>query len=255
MTIILIIALGLAFWGLILGTKVGSAAFFARKSVLAHGHSQLEEIVYSASLFKRLVHGLAGSGYAKILFEFVIQGWQFGEGFVEAFACSFHAALVPNNFAQFAVEPIWRTCAFGVEVSAVASLCFILGFFERWVIDAWDCFSKQRCQLIADGVRQHEVAVGQTLHQCRSTQTVCTVVGEVGFTGCVQARNGRHQFVVHPQTAHGVVRCWVNTHRRLVRVFAGNALVHFKQVAVALFNDVKTETLDGCGEVEVDAVF
>jgi hypothetical protein len=40
----------------------------------------------------------------------------------------------------------------------------------------------------------------------------------------------------------------------VVRVFVGDPLVHLEEVAVALFDDVTSETADGLGEVEVHAV-
>ena len=44
----------------------------------------------------------------------------------------------------------------------------------------------------------------------------------------------------------------VNAHGRLVRILAGNALVHLEQVAVALFNGVTAQTLDGVAEVQIN---
>jgi hypothetical protein len=52
MTELLVIALGFAFWGLVLGTEVCAAAFFTCKSVLTHCHAQLEEVVNTASLLE-----------------------------------------------------------------------------------------------------------------------------------------------------------------------------------------------------------
>src|SRR6185312_9635480 len=45
----------------------------------------------------------------------------------------------------------------------------------------------------------------------------------------------------------------VDAHRRLVRILAGNALVHLEQVAVALGHRRLAETADRVGEVEVHA--
>ena len=60
----------------------------------------------------------------------------------------------------------------------------------------------------------------------------------------------RHQVVVHPQAAHGVVDGGIDAHRHLVGIFAGDALVHVEQVAVALLDDVLAEALDGVAEIE-----
>ena len=42
----------------------------------------------------------------------------------------------------------------------------------------------------------------------------------------------------------------VNTHGHFVRVFAGDALVHVEQVAVAFANHVYAQPLDGIREVQ-----
>src|SRR5690606_668305 len=98
------------------------------------------------------------------------------------------------------------------------------------------------------------VAVGQPLHEGAGAQAVGAVVGEVGLAQGVEARNGGHQVVVHPQTAHGVVGCGVNAHGGLEGILVGDLLIHGKQVAVALPDDVAAEALNGLGEVQVHRV-
>ena len=81
-------------------------------------------------------------------------------------------------------------------------------------------------------VRQHEVAVGETLHQRAGAEPVGAVVGEVGLTGDEQARDVGAQVVVDPQSAHRVVDRRVDAHRHLVGVLAGDPLVHVEEVPV-----------------------
>ena len=81
------------------------------------------------------------------------------------------------------------------------------------------------------------------------------MIGEVCFACRIQTRNRGHQLVIDPQATHGVVRCWVNAHRCLVRVFTCNALVHLEQVAVALFHNITTKSINCCREIEVDSIF
>src|SRR5262245_47322316 len=45
----------------------------------------------------------------------------------------------------------------------------------------------------------------------------------------------------------------IDSHRRLVCVFTGDSLVHLKQVAVTLLNDIKPQTPDRVAEIEVNA--
>ena len=122
------------------------------------------------------------------------------------------------------------------------------------MIDAGRRLAEQRSEVVADGVRQHEVAVGETLHQRRRTETVGAVITEVGLARAVQTGDGGHQLVVDPQPAHRVVAGRVDAHRHLGRVLAGDALVHLEQVRVALVHGVVADAVDSCGEVEVHAV-
>ena len=70
------------------------------------------------------------------------------------------------------------------------------------------------------------------MHQSRSTQTVGSVVREVGFTDSEQTGNGSHQFVVHPDTAHRVVRCGINHHRSLIGIIIDDFFIHLEEVSV-----------------------
>ena len=106
-------------------------------------------------------------------------------------------------------------------------------------------------QIVLHGVGQDEVAVGQALHQGGGTKTVGTVVGEVGFAGSKEARNGGLQFVVHPKTAHGIVDGGIDHHGVLVGVHIDNLLVHLEEVAIFLLHHIASQTLDSIGKVEV----
>ena len=152
------------------------------------------------------------------------------------------------------MEVVGRAGALDVEVALEAGPGLVLGLLERRVVGAGDRLVEHRGEVRGDRVRQHEVAVGQALHQRRGAEAVGAVVGEVGLAGAVQAGDRGHQLVVDPQPAHRVVAGRVDAHRRLVRVLVGDALVHLEQVAVALLDDVLAETVDRLGEVEVHAV-
>ena len=84
-------------------------------------------------------------------------------------------------------------------------------------------FGRGLGEVVADGVRQDEVAVGQALHQRGGAEAVGAVVGEIGLADHEQARDGGHQVVVHPQSAHRVVHRRVDAHRHRVGVLAGDA--------------------------------
>ena len=108
-------------------------------------------------------------------------------------------------------------------------------------------------EIVADGVGQDEVAIGQALHQRARAQAIGAVIGEVRLTRDIQAGDGAHQVVIDPQPAHGVVNGGIDAHGHFVGILAGDALVHVEQVAVALYDDVLAQALDSLAEVEVDA--
>ena len=108
-------------------------------------------------------------------------------------------------------------------------------------------------EVIGDRVGQDEVAVGEALHERGGAEAVGAVVGEVGFAADEQAGDVGLQVIVHPEAAHRVVHGREDAHRLLVRVLAGDVLVHVEQVAVAGADLGFAEALDRGGEVEVDA--
>ena len=101
--------------------------------------------------------------------------------------------------------------------------------------------AEQRREVVADRVRQHEVAVGQALHERGRAEPVRAVVGEVRLAQHEQPGQVAHQVVVDPEPAHRVVDRGVDAHRQLVRILAGDAVVHLEEVAVALLDDVVPE--------------
>ena len=109
-------------------------------------------------------------------------------------------------------------------------------------------------QVVGQGARQDEVAVGQALHEGACPQAVGPLVREVGLAGDEEPRNGGHQVVIDPEAAHRVVHGRVDSHRRLVGILAGDPLVDLEEVAVLLPDLIQPQPLDGVAEVEIDAV-
>jgi hypothetical protein len=69
----------------------------------------------------------------------------------------------------------------------------------------------------------------------------------------VKAGEIGHEVVVHPEATHGVVDGRINLHRLLVRVIAGDFLIHLEEVSVASSDSVFAVALDSVLEVEEDA--
>src|SRR5438034_8948672 len=45
----------------------------------------------------------------------------------------------------------------------------------------------------------------------------------------------------------------VDSHRRSIRILGCNVLIHLEKIPVSLVNGLASETLDGFGEIEIDA--
>src|ERR1035437_3024191 len=216
------------------------------------GERQLEEVADAGGFFERLVQLFARAQHLHVAPELLAQGGDFFERMAESFGGAPHAAVFPKQLAQVAVEGIDGTGTLDMEqaVRLVGDLRF--GVAEGGVAGVHFGRLGTR-QIVADGVRQDEVAIGQALHQRARTQAVGPVIGEVRLTRDVEAGDGAHQVVIHPQPAHGVVNGGVDTHGHFVGILAGNALVHVEQVAVALLDDVLAQALDGFAEIQIDA--
>ena len=137
---------------------------------------------------------------------------------------------------QFLVKAVHR---FGTLYCKELGNLFLHGLFRLFKfggvgVRLWLC--KLMGKIISDGIRQDEVTVCQTLHQGRCTQAVSAVVGEVGFSDGIQARNGGLKFVVHPETAHGIVDGRINHHRLLPGGSGSNLLIHIEEVAITLLH-------------------
>ena len=172
-----------------------------------------------------------------------------------------HADILPHDVTQLLVDRVNGALALDVEQAVHLGIHLLLGLVELRQVGADLAPDRLVGQIVLDGVRQHEVAVGQTLHQCRSTEAVGTVVGEVALADSEQAGDGGLQLVVDPDTTHRVVDGGIN-HHGLVVLHAvnlvgnvagehvGNLLVHLEEVAVTLHDDVEAETVDRLREVE-----
>ena len=99
------------------------------------------------------------------------------------------------------------------------------------------------------------------MHQCRSTEAVCTMVGEVTFTDSEQTLDSGLQFVVYPDTTHCIVDSRINHHRVIIfhttdffsqfaRINVSDFFVHIEEVTITLKNNVDTQTVDSFREVE-----
>ena len=152
---------------------------------------------------------------------------------------------------QFLVDRIYRLLTLDIHHPVNLVLDSFLGYckFRQVGREAGNC--NLVGQIVLNSVRQYKVTVSQTLHQCGSTEAVCTVVREVTFTDSEQTLDRSHQFVVNPDTTHCIVDSRID-HHRIIIFHTGNFfcqftwinvsdfLVHIEEVTIALKNDIDT---------------
>ena len=233
-------------------TEVPPSGLFTGQRVDAGELGELEEICHAARFLQHAVELLTAADDAQITVKLLAQLRDLSECELEAFSGAAHAAVVPHQGAKLAVIRLRRALTANGEQLFDARLDRGHGaphLGVRFIHAA----RLHGSEVIGHRDRQHEVTVGQALHQGARAQAVRAVIGEVGFTAHEQAGDGALQVVVHPQAAHRVVDGGVHTHRHFVRVLTRDALVHLEQVVVTLGHGVAAQALHGLAEVEVNA--
>jgi hypothetical protein len=228
---------------------------FALAGIVAHHFAKLDEVRHAAGLFELHVDRIARAGDQHALAgspEFLAD---FGDALnraIEACARAGHAALVPHDLAELAVERIDRALALDRKHAADALAGFGFGLFELRQVGVHRA-GLLADEVVGDGRGNHEVAIGKALHERRSAEAVGTVIGKICFAQHMQAGDVRHQIVIHPQPAHRVVDGRINHHRQCVWIFAGDLFVHLEKVAVTRADRRLAEALDRIAEIKVNA--
>jgi hypothetical protein len=169
----------------------------------------------------------------------------------EPFSTASHAALVPNEKSQLAMEAFHGTLAVDVQ-EAFRPCIHIFESLGELRVGRGDAAGLLSDQVIGDGRGNNEVAVSEPLHECAGTEAIGTVIGEVRLTQDMKSGQVAHEVVVHPEAAHRVVHGWVDAHRLLVSIFAGDSLIHVEKVTVALGDGLLSELLDRLGKIEIN---
>ena len=247
-----VVTVGLAFGRLVLDTEVTAARLLAVQRVARHQFAQFEEIGQTQCLFQFDVEVVGPAHDLHVLPELLAQRLNLDDRLFERLLGAGHTDVLPHDVAQLLVDVVHRLLAVDRQQLLDFGAHALLGLVEGGRVGLHLRGLDLVRQVVADGVGQHEVTVGKTLHQRRSTQTVGSVIREVGLADGVEAGNGGHQVVVDPDAAHGVVYGGEDLHRLLVGAHVGDLLVHVEEVAVTLLDDLLAQTLDGGLEVEED---
>ena len=108
---LLVVAQRLALLGLVLGAEVTAAALLALQRVTAHQHPELEEVVDPAGLLQRLVDRGPAAGHLEVLLELLVQRRDLRQRLLQALLGALHAAVLPDDPAELAVEVVGRAGA------------------------------------------------------------------------------------------------------------------------------------------------
>ena len=156
--------------------------------------------------------------------------------------------------AQLLVDLVGRLRTLDIHELLDAGAHIFLGLVELGCVGLEAGHLDLVGKVVLHCVGEHEVTVGQTLHEGGGAEAVRAVVGEVALADGEEALDGGLELVVYPDTAHGVVGGGEDHHRGLVGVVVGDHLVHVEEVAVAVGHSVLAQTVDGIFEVEVNGV-
>ncbi len=214
-----VVALPFAVCRLVLDTEVCAAALATRERVEAHEFRQFEEVGYPPSLLQRLVQ-LGSLAETRTLRQNSsrIRGIASESALSDRLGAR-HPAVVPKNLAEFSVNAVDRTFAVDTEKplsdrSSTARSDSLNAGSSTGTADV----PRRGCEVTADGVGQHEISVGESLHERSRAEPVRALVGEVRFSEHEQARQVAHQVVVDPEPTHRVVDRRIDPHRHDGRV-------------------------------------
>src|SRR5437870_152164 len=136
---------------------------------MTHQLGELEEVGHAAGVLERLVELFALAAHVDVLPELVAQRADPSDRLLQSRGVPRHPALVPHHATELAVESVDRLPTARPKEAADPLVHLILNRAERRML-AVDLGELRLSEVVADGVRQDEVAVGEPLHQRARSQ-------------------------------------------------------------------------------------
>ena len=233
--------------------EVSAAGLLTVEGIYSHQATNLDEVCQTECFLQLVVERTCLARDIYVAPELFLDGIDFLDSRLEALCGTSHADEVPHDETQLLVDGVHRAFALDSHEAVDLVLHVLLRRSKLRQVGGHTRYADLVGEVVLDGVRQYEVAVSKTLHECGSTEAVGTVVGEVRLADAEETFDGGLQFVVHPDTTHGIVDSREDHHRVLIGVLVHDFLVHLEEVAVFLRNDIFAEALDSVGEVEEDS--
>ena len=94
--------------------------------------------------------------------------------------------MLPHDVSELLVQRVNRALALDSHQAVDFSLYALLSLCKLRQVGRETRPDGLVGEIVLDGVWQYEVSVGKTLHEGRSTETVCSVVREVTLTDSEQ---------------------------------------------------------------------
>ena len=156
--------------------EVATTALFTMQGVVGYEFAHEDEVAQMDGLVELDVEAFLASWNEEIGVELLTQSLEQLQAFLEAFLRATHADVLPHDVAKLLVDGVNRALALDVHQTVNLLLDSLLCFSELRQVcrETWP--DSLVCKVVLDGVRQYEVAVGQSLHEGRSAKTVCSVV-------------------------------------------------------------------------------
>ncbi len=139
--------------------EVAAARLVAVQGVEREELGQLEEVGHASGLFQLLVQLGPAARHAHVLPELLAQLRDLGQGVAQAGLVAGHAAVVPHQPAERAVELVDRAAPVDLQQPLDACLHLALHGAHDRVVEV-HLGQLGLGQVVADGQRQDEVAIG-----------------------------------------------------------------------------------------------
>ncbi len=186
---VLVVALCLAFLGLMLFAEVSAAALFAMQGVVSYELAHEDEVAQMDGLVELDVEAFLASRNEEVGVELLTQSLEQLQAFLQAFLRATHTDVLPHDVAKFLVDGVNRALALDVHQTVNLLLNSLLRLSEFRQVGRETRPNGLVCEVVLYGVRQYEVSVGEALHESRCAEAVGSVVGEVALADGKEARN------------------------------------------------------------------
>src|SRR5437867_10455415 len=167
----LVVTLRLALRRLILFAEVTAARLLALQGVVTHQLGELEEVGHAAGVLERLVELFTLAAHVNILPELVAQHADPSHRLLQPRSVPRHPAFVPHQSTELAMEGVDRLPTARPKEATDPLVHLTLDLAERRMLNV-DLGGFRLAEVVADRVRQDEVAVGEPLHQRARAQPV-----------------------------------------------------------------------------------